>query len=174
MTEGDMAHGATGESEGTPLWSALVRTCLRAASDLILPPSCLACREPLAEHDTLCAGCWRQIEFIRPPLCDRLGIPMPFDAGGTMVSAAAVADPPAYGRARAVARFSGVMRDLVHGLKYHDHHHARRLFGRWLSEAGADLIRDAEVVVPVPLGRWRLISRRFNQSAILARELATT
>jgi ComF family protein len=64
------------------------------------------------------------------------------------------------------------MRDLIHGLKFHDRHDARRLFGRWLTEAGSDLIRDADIVVPVPLGRWRLILRRFNQSAILAREIS--
>jgi ComF family protein len=174
MTEREAA-GAPGRehSEGAAALAArLLRRGLEAASDLIMPPSCLACREPLAAHDALCPECWRGIDFIRPPLCDRLGLPMPFDAGGPMVSAAAVADPPPYDRARAVACYAGVMRDLIHGLKFHDRHDARRLFGRWLTEAGSDLIRDAEIVVPVPLGRWRLIVRRFNQAAILAREIA--
>jgi len=55
---------------------------------------------------------------------------MPYDTGAPMISAAAAADPPAYGRARAVARFEGVMRTLIHDLKFHDRHDARRLFGR--------------------------------------------
>jgi ComF family protein len=97
---------------------------------------------------------------------------MPFDTGGTMISALAEADPPAYGRARAVARFDGVMRVLVHDLKFRDRHDARRLFGRWLAEAGAELIAHADVAVPVPLSRWRLLTRRFNQAAILALELS--
>lgn len=89
-----------------------------------------------------------------------------------MVSAAASADPPAYFRARAVASYSGRMRDLIHAFKFSDRHDCRRLFGRWLAEAGKDLIADADLVVPVPLNRWRLLSRRYNQSAILAKELA--
>ena len=89
-----------------------------------------------------------------------------------MISAAAAADPPDYDRARAVARFDGVMRELVHDLKFRDRHDARRLFARWLAEAGAELLGDADAVVPVPLTRGRLAGRRFNQSAILAQEVA--
>jgi ComF family protein len=142
----------------------------RRALDVVLPPLCLACQTRIMEHDALCPACWRQIDFIRPPLCDRLGVPMPFDIGGPMLSAAATADPPEYDRARAVARFDGLMRILIHAFKFHDSHNARRLFGRWLAEAGAELLADAELLVPVPLARWRLLARRFNQAQILAAE----
>jgi ComF family protein len=155
---------------------AVARGLLEAAgrrlADLVVPPVCLACRAPLGSHDALCAMCWRQIAFIRPPLCDRLGIPMPFDSGGTMISAAAAANPPVYDRARAVARFDGVMRRLVHELKYADRLDARHLFARWLADAGRDLLADAHVLVPVPLHRWRLLHRRFNQAALLAQEVS--
>lgn len=140
-------------------------------ADLIVPPTCISCRKPLAVHDALCAKCWRSIKFIRPPLCDRLGIPLPFDVGGRAVSAQAEANPPDYDRARAVAHYDGVLRDLIHRFKYGDSHIGRRLLGRWLAEAGAELLREADVVVPVPLDRWRLLKRRFNQAAILSREL---
>lgn len=151
---------------------SLFRRLFASLSDAVLPPVCLACRTPLATHDSLCSGCWRDITFIRPPLCDRLGLPMPFDTGGVMVSAAAVADPPEYDRARAAAAFGGTMRDLVHSLKFNDRLEVRSLFGRWLLDAGRDLIQDADFIVPVPLGRWRLLRRKFNQSAILAEELS--
>lgn len=141
-------------------------------ADAILPPLCLGCHEPMADHHVLCARCWGRIDFIRPPLCDRLGTPMPFDTGGTQISAAAAADPPSYGRARAVARFDGLMRDLVHDLKFRDLHTGLPLFGRWLREAGRELIGDAEIAIPVPLARWRLLTRRYNQSALLAHEVA--
>jgi ComF family protein len=89
-----------------------------------------------------------------------------------MVSAAALAAPPAYARARAVAHYSDQMRELVHGLKYADQHHGGRLFASWLALAGKDLIADAELIVPVPLARLRLWRRRFNQAAVLARALS--
>ena len=150
----------------------VVRRAFGALADVLMPPLCLACHRRLAAHDALCPNCWRDIDFIRAPLCDRLGLPMPYDTGAPLISAAAAADPPVYGRARAVARFEGVMRTLIHDLKFHDRHDARRLFGRWLVEAGAELLADAELLVPVPLTRRRLLSRRFNQSALLAQEVA--
>ncbi len=100
-----------------------------------------------------------------------MGIPLPFPSGGTIISAAALANPPVYDRARAVARYSGVMRDLIHALKYGDRHEGVKLFSRWMIHAGADVLEDADMLVPVPLARARLWSRRFNQSALLARAL---
>jgi ComF family protein len=149
-----------------------MRTALAACADLIVPPCCLVCRARVGGHHLLCAGCWRQVHFIRPPLCDVLGIPLPFDTGGRTLSAAAVAHPPAYNRARAVAHYSGAMRTLVHQLKYADRHDARTLLGRWLAEAGRELLPGTDMLVPVPLSRWRLIQRQFNQAALLAGELA--
>jgi ComF family protein len=91
-----------------------------------------------------------------------------------LVSAAAAADPPAWARARAVAVYESgsVIAGLIHAMKYADRHDARRMLGRWLVEAGRDLLADADRIVPVPLTRRRLIQRQFNQSALLAREVS--
>jgi ComF family protein len=152
--------------------AAALRTALAACADLIVPPCCLVCRTRVEAHHLLCAACWRGVSFIRPPLCDVLGIPLPFDTGGRTVSAAAVAHPPAYDRARAVAHYSGAMRTLVHQLKYADRHDARTLLARWLADAGRELLPGADVIVPVPLSRLRLLRRQFNQAAVLAQELS--
>ena len=61
---------------------------------------------------------------------------------------------------------------MVHAFKYSDRHDARQLFGRWLVDAGADLLAEADLIVPVPLHRWRLIGRKFNQAAILSKEVS--
>ena len=70
-----------------------------------------------------------------------------------MLSAAAIADPPDFDRARGVACFDGLMRELIHAFKFHDGHNARRLFGRWLVEAGQEIINEADLLVAVPLAR---------------------
>jgi ComF family protein len=151
---------------------ALASRTLTTCADLVVPPCCLVCRTRIGAHHLLCPVCWRDVHFIRPPLCDVLGIPLPFDTGERTVSAAAVARPPAYDRARAVAHFSGAMRTLIHQLKYADRHDARTLFGRWLVEAGRDVLPGVDMIVPVPLSRLRLFTRHFNQAAVLASELA--
>ncbi len=82
-----------------------VRGALRLAADLLLPPVCISCRKRAGAHGLLCGDCWLKIDFIAPPLCIRLGIPLPYDTGEPSISAAAVADPPVYDRARAGARY---------------------------------------------------------------------
>ncbi|MEO1206320.1 MAG: ComF family protein [Pseudomonadota bacterium] len=99
---------------------------------------------------------------------------MPFDTGETMISAAAVVSQPAYDRARAIAQYTGNMRKLIHDYKYRDRHDAHALFVNWMAIAGADLLADADIIMPVPLHRWRIFTRRFNQSALLGRDLAKT
>lgn len=141
------------------------------AADLLLPPICLNCREPLAAHGALCARCWQSIDFIQPPLCEILGLPLPFATADISYSAAALRRKPDYGRARAVARFDGVMRELVHAFKYADRHETLDLFGPMLSSAGHELLPQADCIMPVPLHRFRLWRRRFNQAALLARRL---
>jgi ComF family protein len=156
-------------ARGALLASAV--SALARLSDVLLPPLCIACRAPIDRHGQLCGSCWAGIDFIVPPLCDRLGIPLPFDAGEPMLSAAALAEPPAYDRARAVAGYSATMRDLIQSFKYRDRHEGLRLFGRWLAQAGGALLQDADILVPVPLHRTKLWSRRFSQSALLAAEI---
>ncbi len=149
-----------------------LRRVARSCADLLLPSVCIVCRDRIDGHGLLCAGCWSRIDFIAPPLCDRLGIPLPYDAGTPSLSAAAIANPPVYDRARAVARYDGVMRDLIQNFKYRDRHEGVPMFGRWLAHAGAELLRDADLILPVPLYASRLWTRRFNQSALLAQGVA--
>jgi len=93
---------------------------------------------------------------------------LPYDAGEGALSAAAIATPPVYDRARAAARYSETMRELIQSFKYRDRQEGLALFARWLSQAGAELLKDADLIVPVPLYPARLRWRRFNQSAMLA------
>ena len=153
------------------LIGAGLRRAFAWTGDLIVPPVCLGCRASLSAHHALCAACWRDVGFIRAPLCERMGIPLPFDTGGPTVSAAALAEPPDYDRARAAAHFAGTARRLVHGFKYSDRQETRVLLGAWLETAGHDLLGDAHLIVPVPMSRRRLFWRKFNQAAILAHEI---
>jgi hypothetical protein len=98
-------------------------------------------------------------------------VPLPYDAGEPLLSAAAIAKPPVYDRARAAARYSATMRELIQSFKYRDRHEGLPLFGLWLKKAGAELLADADLIVPVPLYRSRLWWRRFNQSAMLAQSV---
>jgi ComF family protein len=150
-----MAHGA---------WKHTARLAL----DIALPTLCVACREPV-DGDGVCAACWAKLSFIAPPFCPRLGIPFVYDPGPGMLSMEAIADPPAYTRARAAVRYDDVARTLVHALKYQDRTDLAPAMGRWMARAGRELLAEADVLVPVPLHWKRGWSRRYNQSGALAR-----
>ena len=92
--------------------------------------------------------------------------------GEGFLSAEAIANPPPFDRARAAVAYSGVARQMVQGLKYHDRTDLAPWMARWMLRAGAELIADADVVMPVPLHWRRFLRRRFNQSAELARAVA--
>jgi ComF family protein len=140
----------------------------KLALDVALPTLCVACREPV-DGDGVCAACWAKLSFIAPPFCPRLGIPFVYDPGTDMLSMEAIANPPAYARARAAVRYDDVARTLVHALKYQDRTDLAPAMGRWMARAGHELLDDADVLVPVPLHWKRAWGRRYNQSGALAR-----
>src|SRR5271163_2627494 len=150
-----------------------LRGALGTALDLALPTLCPACREPV-EGRGLCPACWSKLSFITRPYCERLGIPFAYDPGPGILSMEAIADPPAYQRARAAVRFDEVSRALVHALKYSDRLDLAPMMGRWLGHAGRELLADADALVPVPLHWRRNWARRFNQSAMLAAAISAT
>ena len=152
---------------------AVLRWFARGVLDVLYPPGCLACRRGVDAGTGLCAGCWRGMRFIERPFCERLGTPFVQDLGPGLLSPAALADPPVYHRARAVARFDdGPARRLMHALKYGDRLDLARPLGAWMARAGAELLAEADLLVPVPLHRSRLWRRQFNQAAVLAQEVS--
>ena len=140
----------------------------RRLLDLVVPPRCLCCDAPVGEAHALCPKCWSRLRLIERPYCERLGTPFPFDPGPGAVSTAAIAEPPAFDRARAVAVFDDVARQLVHDLKYRDRGELAVAMGRWMARAGAELLADADLVGAGPRPRRRVFERRYNQSALIA------
>lgn len=147
-----------------------VAQAAKFALDIALPTLCVACREPV-DGEGVCAECWAKLSFIEPPYCPRLGIPFVYDPGPDLLSMEAIANPPAYQRARAAVRYDDVARTLVHALKYHDRTDLAPVMGKWMARAGRELLGEADVLVPVPLHWRRGWSRRYNQSGALARAI---
>ncbi|MEH2530289.1 ComF family protein [Bradyrhizobium sp. AZCC 1588] len=143
----------------------------RLALDIALPTQCVSCREPV-DGEGVCAACWAKLSFIAPPFCPRLGIPFVYDPGPELLSMEAIANPPAYQRARAAVRYDDVARTLVHALKYQDRTDLAPAMSRWMARAGKELLDEADVLVPVPLHWRRGWSRRYNQSGALARVIS--
>lgn len=141
--------------------------------DLLLPP--LAHDSPEATAAAgLTADAWSRVVFLEDPVCDGCGAGFEMD-GGAFASdrcAACMAQPYAFARARAACVYDEASRGLILKFKHGDHQPFAPLFARWVSRSAAPLLAEADAIVPVPLHRFRLLSRRFNQAAEIARPLA--
>lgn len=140
--------------------------------DILFPPRCLKCGGELEATGALCAACWPQIRFIAPPQCACCGLPFAYDVGAGALCGPCLQDPPDFDRARSVFVYDEVSRDLILKFKHADATDAAPGYGRWLARAGAELLADADFIVPVPLHRRRLFARRYNQAALLAHAVA--
>jgi len=139
--------------------------------NLALPPTCLTCEAEVMDGGQLCSDCWQQLPLISGPCCSSCGRPFSADRLDTaMVCAPCMAAPPGHDGLFAASRYDGVARDLVLQFKHggrigHAAVLARMILPRL--QLGGEWM-----VVPVPLHRWRLWKRGYNQSALLAREIA--
>ena len=145
--------------------------------DALLPPACLTCEEPVGAQGGQCPACFSRLAFVSAPLCDRCGVPFPHEGAGiphaeTLWCEACIAAPPAFSSARAALRYDEGAKALILPFKHRDRTELAKPLARHMARAGAELLRAADLLVPVPLHRWRLFHRRHNQAALLARELA--
>lgn len=144
----------------------------RGLANLVLPPTCAACQAPISTPGALCAPCWLAVSFIETPICARLGLPLAFDPGAGGLSAEALISRAPYDRVRSVARYEGVARQLVTAFKFSDRLDLAPMIAGWMARAGAALLDDADIIVPVPLHWSRLWYRRYNQAAQICRALS--
>lgn len=122
----------------------------------------------------LCGPCWAKTPFIEGLCCDGCGTPLPgedaLDAVVLCDDCMVIARPWSKGRAAMVYKDNA--RRLVLSLKHGDRTDLVRAVGPWMIKAAEPLITSETLVVPIPLHRFRLLKRKFNQAALLARRIA--
>lgn len=157
------------------LWVRSVRLAL----DFVLPPRCRICAVSTAGAPTpwICRACWQQILYITAPFCAQCGLPLAAPPEGIASAAhrcgTCLRHPPPYTRARAVGFYRGVLRDIIHVMKYQQVYGLVRPLAALLQAQFPRHWGDSqpEVLVPVPLHRSKLREREFDQALALARHL---
>ncbi|NQV80855.1 MAG: ComF family protein [Alphaproteobacteria bacterium] len=147
--------------------SRVARNSIRATLDFVAPGHCPACN--VRVHSAgLCGTCWSRAQFVTAPICARCGLPFDYDVGASIWCGRCISQPPLYDRARAALVYGDISRNLILAFKHGDRLDLTPLILSWLLAAGRDLLTEADLVVPVPLHRRRLLRRRYNQSSVLA------
>jgi ComF family protein len=148
------------------------RAALRLVLDYALPPRCPACGSITADPHRFCLDCWSSLTFLGDPSCACCGLPFDYDSSGTgeALCGRCLADPPRFDRLRAAVGYGEIARRVALKLKYSGRPGVAEtlaaLMARHLPQGG-----DA-ILVPVPLHRWRIWKRGYNQSALIAAALS--
>ncbi|HEY1125821.1 MAG TPA: ComF family protein [Sphingobium sp.] len=152
---------------------SVAKPLLGPVLDYALPPRCPACGDIVSASGAFCAPCWQSIDYIADPLCRTCGVELPSQAMGDEAQCGAcLADPPPFERARALMRYGEVGRTLAHKLKYSRRVSLARVMAMQMQRILV-MPDDADaILVPVPLHRWRIWSRGFNQAALIGRQLS--
>jgi len=145
---------------------------VKTGIDLLLPPTCPGCGVHVAQNGTICPSCWERLRFITRPFCPVMGVPFSYDVGDKILSAEALQDPPPFSRARAVVEHDGLAQKLVSSLKYASHTELAPWMAHWMARVAKDLLKESDMIIPIPLHPVRFWQRGYNQSAELARTLA--
>lgn len=142
--------------------------------DSLLPPQCPLCRNFVDGPHKLCALCFSQMNFITAPYCIRCGLAFATmgEAGPQGECLGCLRRPPSFRCARAALRYDAAAQPLILPFKHADRTELAPVLAAMMARAGARLLAETDVLVPVPLHRRRLIARRYNQSALLAAYLA--
>lgn len=147
----------------------------RAVLDYALPPRCPGCGVIVTAEGSFCASCWGGMRFLADPCCVRCGLPFEFEEVDEPLCGACLADPPPWTSARAALAYCPVSSHIAIRLKYARRTVLSRLMARHMAgriSPALLAVRDQVVLIPVPLHRWRLWGRGFNQAALLASEIS--
>lgn len=148
---------------------------LQKIIDLLLPPRCLLCGKITADHNGLCPDCFNTISFVPAPYCAKCGTPLPPEnAKPGMLCPQCLADNSSPFRMnRSAVKYDDSSKPLILNFKFRDHTENAPFLAHWLALSGKDIFQaGVDMIVPIPLHYTRLLKRRYNQSALLAKELS--
>jgi ComF family protein len=165
-----------------PIWSARLaglgpaalrqgHAIMRRTLQEIYPPTCVLCDARVAEDHALCPDCWRDAPFLSGLVCDCCGVPLPGQDDGAVRCDDCLTIARPWDRGRAALAYAGTGRAAVLALKHADRGDLALPAARWMLRAAQPILRPGMLVVPVPVHRWRLVTRRYNQAALLAHAL---
>lgn len=136
---------------------------------LVLPPCCPGCGEVVEADHRFCAECWTGMTMIAPPWCATCNLPFDHDRGDAAQCGNCLATAPVHDGVRAAVAYGPVARTLALRLKYGGRTGhavtAARMMARLMPS-------DADLLIPVPLHRWRIWGRGYNQALLIAQALS--
>ena len=143
---------------------------LKPVLDFALPPRCPGCGAVTEAPHRFCLACWSALRFLGEPCCMHCALPFEYESGPDVACGACLADPPDFDRLRAAVVYGEISRKVALKLKYGGRPGVAETMARFMARHLAP--PEGTIVAPVPLHRWRIWKRGYNQSALIATALA--
>ena len=146
--------------------------CLEWVLDFFLPTLCLRCHERVHKKHTLCQKCYEKLDFVGPNICPVCGRKLEFFMPWDMTCASCLQRPPLYQKMRAACIYNEGIKSLILPFKHADRLEILPFFIEILKSNCAQVCQEADIFIPVPLHKKRLVKRGYNQASLIAQKLA--
>jgi ComF family protein len=140
--------------------------------NFILPYRCISCTEILVDNNGLCGKCFNELHFITEPMCSQCGVDFAFSIEGKVLCGRCIANPPKYDWARSLLKFNEQSKKIIHRFKYTDHTSYGKIFASHIIARYKSEIIENDLIIPVPMNKYKRLFRQYNPPQILAKYLA--
>ncbi len=152
----------------------MIKQFFKFLLESVLPRRCRKCGQILTEEGELCEHCLSELNFIYPPYCHKCGYPLTNEnVNSKMLCASCLSKKRTPFRLiRSALYYDEASKNLILAFKFMDKTENAHLLAAMLKVAAEDIFaKGVDVIIPVPLHYSRLLKRKYNQSALLAKEL---
>lgn len=138
---------------------------------LAMPTRCYACGDVVYLEDAICPSCWKELRFVTDPRCDCCGVMFERDFGSGALCGDCISQKRPYDRLRYPLIYNDTASRIISAFKYHDRLHGARMISQMMHLAGEQLLRECDIIIPIPMHYRRFLQRGYNQAELLAGRL---
>jgi len=149
-----------------------IKNLALSALEYFFPNLCPCCDKSVVDQDAICTNCWSKLSFISSPFCKTCGRQLPYVVEEESSCLSCIKEPPEYDVARFSFQFNRQSKKFIHYFKYYDKTRLASVFAKILYNMYGKLIDEYDVIIPVPMHRFKRMLRFYNQSLVLAQQLS--
>ncbi|APR98274.1 ComF family protein [Wolbachia endosymbiont of Folsomia candida] len=142
---------------------------IKKATNLIFPNVCVSCECIIDKNHDLCSECNKKINFLTKHYCNVCGAVI---ANNIYTCGKCIINPPPFKVLRSVFAYDQHSKNMIINFKFFDNLNYVKTYAKWMYQSHKDIFQNAEILMPIPLHKFRLFKRKYNQAALLTKELS--
>ncbi|MDR2723606.1 MAG: ComF family protein [Holosporaceae bacterium] len=136
--------------------------------DICFPITCCNCGK-IVDSEGLCLDCWKKIKWLSDPKCKICGTPFEIDINA--LCPMCIKKKPYFDKAISTFEYDDFSKSLVLKFKHGDATYICQQLAVWLYRVSGEVIKNSDIIIPVPIHFFKRLKRKYNQSELLAQRL---